>query len=98
MIGMNNDGLLGRFDAFWEDKARIEYGFKVPEQWFLDEAEKMYPDGLRVLDLGCGNGRNAVPLARMGCKVTGVDISKVALSLLKEKSQKKGVCVDVVQS
>ncbi len=98
MIDMSSDGLLGRFDAFWEDKARIEYGFKVPEQWFLDEAEKMHPDGLKVLDLGCGNGRNAVPLARMGCKVTGVDISNVALSLLKEKSQKEGVSVDTIQS
>ncbi len=31
------------------------------------------------LDLGCGNGRNSIPLARMGYKVTGIDVSKVAL-------------------
>lgn len=98
MTGMSSDGLLGRFDAFWEDRARIEYGFKMPEQWFLDEAEKMHPDGLRVLDLGCGNGRNAVPLARKGCKVTGVDISKVALSLLAKKAKIEGVSVDAIQS
>lgn len=37
------------------------------------------------LDLGCGNGRNAIPLARMGYQVTGMDISQVALSQAKEK-------------
>lgn len=30
---------------------------------------------LEVLDLGCGQGRDAVPLARAGHRVTGVDLS-----------------------
>jgi ubiquinone/menaquinone biosynthesis C-methylase UbiE len=30
---------------------------------------------LRVLDLGCGDGTTAVPLARMGAEITGIDIS-----------------------
>ncbi len=31
---------------------------------------------LRALDLGCGDGTTAVPLARMGAQVTGIDIAR----------------------
>jgi SAM-dependent methyltransferase len=31
---------------------------------------------LRVLDLGCGDGTTAVPLARMGAEVVGIDIAR----------------------
>ena len=33
----------------------------------------------RVLDLGCGTGRHAIGLARLGFEVTGVDVSDYAL-------------------
>ncbi len=31
---------------------------------------------LRVLDLGCGDGTTAVPLARMGAEVVGIDVAR----------------------
>src|SRR5947209_15272068 len=31
---------------------------------------------LRVLDLGCGDGTTAIPLARTGADVTGIDIAR----------------------
>jgi ubiquinone/menaquinone biosynthesis C-methylase UbiE len=36
-------------------------------------------EGLRVLDLGCGDGRLAAELDRAGARVTGLDPSEVAL-------------------
>jgi SAM-dependent methyltransferase len=38
-------------------------------------ADRHVPPGSRVLDLGCGAGREAFGLARRGCEVTGVDLS-----------------------
>jgi 2-polyprenyl-3-methyl-5-hydroxy-6-metoxy-1,4-benzoquinol methylase len=31
---------------------------------------------LRVLDLGCGDGTTAIPLARAGVEVVGIDIAR----------------------
>ncbi len=37
------------------------------------------PTNLRVLDLGCGDGKNAAFLARYGCVVDAYDISEIAI-------------------
>ena len=39
----------------------------------------------RVLDIGCGAGRNAVPLARAGFDVTGTDLSRPMLQAAAER-------------
>ena len=36
--------------------------------------------GARLLDLCCGQGRHAVPLARLGLRVTGLDLSRPLLA------------------
>jgi SAM-dependent methyltransferase len=38
------------------------------------------PPGARLLDLCCGHGRHAVPLARLGYRVTGLDLSRPLLT------------------
>jgi SAM-dependent methyltransferase len=37
------------------------------------------PPGARLLDLCCGHGRHAVPLAQLGYRVTGLDLSRPLL-------------------
>lgn len=44
------------------------------------------PGDGRVLDLGCGTGGHAIPLARMGYRVTGVDSSKPMVDIAMEKA------------
>lgn len=48
-----------------------------PNLWVVQELEGLRPG--RALDLGAGEGRNAVWLARRGWQVDAVDFSRVAL-------------------
>ena len=45
----------------------------------------------RVLDLGCGAGRNAVPLARLGCTVLGTDVEWPMLEAASRRASAEGV-------
>jgi 2-polyprenyl-3-methyl-5-hydroxy-6-metoxy-1,4-benzoquinol methylase len=44
------------------------------------------PSGTRVLDVACGTGNLAIPLARQGCTVTGVDIAPNLLVQARERA------------
>ncbi len=61
---------------------------------FLRKEEGVDLDGLKVLDLGSGNGKNANYLAEMGSHVIGIDISPTAVKLAQEQAKKKNVIVD----
>lgn len=56
---------------------------------FVDESESRL--GPRVLDLGCGEGRDSVFLARRGFDVTGVDVSRAALDKARARAAAEGV-------
>jgi SAM-dependent methyltransferase len=44
-----------------------------------------------VLDLGCGAGRNAVPLAALGCRVLGTDLERPMLLAAARRAAAAGV-------
>ena len=47
--------------------------------------------GKTVLDVGCGDGTNAVTLAALGARVTGIDISPKSIELARERAQVNGL-------
>jgi 2-polyprenyl-3-methyl-5-hydroxy-6-metoxy-1,4-benzoquinol methylase len=47
--------------------------------------------GKSLLDVGCGDGANAVMLAQMGAAVTGIDISPKAIELAWQRADINGV-------
>jgi ubiquinone/menaquinone biosynthesis C-methylase UbiE len=46
---------------------------------------------LRVLDLGCGDGTTAVPLARAGAEVTGIDIARNLVEAGNKRAKEAGL-------
>jgi histidinol-phosphate/aromatic aminotransferase/cobyric acid decarboxylase-like protein/SAM-dependent methyltransferase len=78
------------FTADYWAYADAEY---TPER---TDAEVRYLAGVlaghrRVLDLGCGTGRHAIGLARLGFEVTGVDVSDYALRRAAQAAASAGV-------
>ncbi|MFF0736886.1 class I SAM-dependent methyltransferase [Streptomyces chartreusis] len=60
-------------EAYWESgKAQA------------DMLAAVIPDGAKVMDFGCGDGRVAIPMAGLGYEVTAVDSSQRMLDRLTE--------------
>ena len=47
--------------------------------------------GLKVLDLGCGDGTTAIPAARLGAEVLGVDIARNLVGAGNRRAQEEGL-------
>ena len=47
--------------------------------------------GLKVLDLGCGDGTTAVPAAKLGAEVLGVDIAKNLIEAGNKRARESGL-------
>ncbi|MDD5738437.1 MAG: class I SAM-dependent methyltransferase [Candidatus Pacebacteria bacterium] len=85
---------MGQYQA-WENEYRSSQLItKNPEPQkdvlrffkYLKKEEKKELSGLNILDLGCGTGRNSNYLAGLGNKVVGVDISKTAIDIAKNRA------------
>jgi ubiquinone/menaquinone biosynthesis C-methylase UbiE len=61
---------------------------KEPCPWLVEFIDSKYfvPD-CDVIDFGCGEGINAVYLAKQGCRVTGIDIAEPAIRKAEELAQ-----------
>lgn len=60
---------------------------------FLKKVEKYQVEDKNILDLGCGTGRNSNYLAKEGGNVIGIDISKTALMIAKDRARENSLMV-----
>lgn len=64
---------------------------------FLKKEQKINTEGLFVIDLGCGVGRNSFYFAEMGNNVTGIEISKTALDIARKNALDAGLDINYIK-
>lgn len=77
--------------ALWEkgDFTRIAESMRESGESLVRELG--ITDGLRVLDLGCGDGTTALPAAQLGAEVLGVDIASNLVAAGNARAQGLGL-------
>ena len=105
------DDLLDMLDQLIKENARFDwdnfYSNRVREVPFFcnrpDENlvkyfnHNLFQAGMRVLELGCGPGRNAIFFAENGCSVDAVDQSEEALNWGKERTQENNWPINFIK-
>ena len=76
------DYILANIERFWPVAARAEANRSQPLT------------GLRILDIGCGGGLLAEPMARLGGSVTGTDVTKAAITAAALHASQNGLDID----
>jgi len=81
------------------DKRYLEAGdtllFGDQHAPLLSRVAHLIPTTGNAVDLGCGEGQNAIWLARHGLRVLGLDVSPVALSRARRLARARGVRLSV---
>jgi SAM-dependent methyltransferase len=83
------------WNGFFADRAKpIPFFVNAPDESLAEWFDTGRLSAGRVLELGSGQGRNAIYLARQGCTVDAVDFSAEALNWAAENAEAAGVSVN----
>ena len=83
-----------QYEKLYSDE---DYYWGLEPAPFLDELiawTGKNSNGLKVLDVGCGEGKDAVYMAQKGCEVTAFDITKSGIRKTKKLAKTKGVKIN----
>jgi ubiquinone/menaquinone biosynthesis C-methylase UbiE len=77
--------------ALWEkgDFTAVAAFMRESGETFVESLGVKPP--LRALDLGCGDGTTALPLARLGAEVTGIDIARNLVAAGNKRAAEQGL-------
>ncbi len=88
----------GPVSQWYEEKKNVEEmrGWNPALKAWEREAIGYFLSGARVLDIGCGLGREAFPLSDAGFDVVGIDISQEVISQVRRLAEEKGYDIPFV--
>jgi 2-polyprenyl-6-hydroxyphenyl methylase/3-demethylubiquinone-9 3-methyltransferase len=98
---------FGRLAADWWDPngssamlhklnpVRLKYiRDQIDQHWQCDECDRTPLAGKSALDVGCGAGLLAEPLARLGAEVTAIDAAPELIDVAREHAGRQGLDID----
>ena len=66
----------------------------IDQHWQCDECGRHPLEGKRALDVGCGAGLLAEPLARLGAQVTAIDPAEELIEAARDHAAGQGLAID----
>lgn len=82
---------------FWHQRFAARGDAPMQPEAILVEDMKQMQTGARLLDLVCGDGRNALYLAQLGMQVEAVDFCPTALQRLNRFASRQNLCLHTKQ-
>jgi 2-polyprenyl-6-hydroxyphenyl methylase/3-demethylubiquinone-9 3-methyltransferase len=67
---------------------------QIDQHWQCDECSRTPLAGKTALDVGCGAGLLAEPLARLGATVTGIDATPEVIAVARAHAEAMGFAID----
>ena len=86
-----NKAAMNPNKALWEKGDFTRIAESMRESGSALVAQLGIPRGLKVLDLGCGDGTTAIPEAKLGAEVVGVDIAENLVAAGKIRAKAEGL-------
>jgi 2-polyprenyl-3-methyl-5-hydroxy-6-metoxy-1,4-benzoquinol methylase len=80
------------WNKVWQERGEKPLLFDL----WLQRVLPLLPPG-KVLDIACGRGRNALPMAELGYAVTALDASSQGLSQLADEARRRGLAMTTLQ-
>ncbi|CAI8942957.1 MULTISPECIES: class I SAM-dependent methyltransferase [Bacillus] len=95
------DSLLREPTQFWDDfysnrEKGVPFFTNKPDENLVNYFEKKLLNPGKVLELGCGPGRNAIYFAEKGCLVDAVDLSQESIQWATERAKEKNVNINFI--
>ena len=98
---INNQMYSQLADQWWDENGPLHLLKAMVNPWRVPYFANALAEGFganlssaRLLDIGCGGGVLAEEFARLGCKVTGIDISAESIDVARAHARTEGLSID----